>query len=147
LGVFATRIWPAQPAHVVQAEVSRSQLLQHILFVHLYQISLTQVSRCLLHVGSHVKSHFCFLGAATSSWFGPRAASLRHEQPSSKKRSLPSFPRSQTKESLLHVQNQASKQVRPHKHMCCIREHSQTIGPRSQTCLLYPNMNDEGAHL
>jgi hypothetical protein len=75
-GVFATCIWPSRPARVVQAKASYFQLLQHILFVHLYHISLVQVSRCLPHVGSQAKSHFCFLGAAMSSWFAPRAVEL-----------------------------------------------------------------------
>jgi hypothetical protein len=76
-GVFATRMRPARLAQVNQAEVSRSQLIQYILFVQLYQISLVQVSRCLPHVDSQVKNHFCFLEAATRSWFAPPVAEVK----------------------------------------------------------------------
>jgi hypothetical protein len=74
-GVFATCIRPARPARVNQANFSRSQLVQRILFVHLYQIKLAQVSRCLLHID---ESSFV-------SWEQPWAAGLHHEQPSSRK--------------------------------------------------------------
>jgi hypothetical protein len=76
-GVFATCIWPARPARVNQANFSRSQPVQCILFVHLYQINLAQVSQCLPHVDNQVKSQFCFLEAATRSWFAPPAAELQ----------------------------------------------------------------------
>jgi hypothetical protein len=113
---------------VVQAEVSRSQLLQHILFVHLYQISLAQVSRCLPHVGNQVKSHFCFLGAVTSSWFAPRGAELQ------KNGACICFLGARLKSHFCTRKTELQSKS-AHTNICVAsREHSQAVGPRSQTC-------------
>jgi hypothetical protein len=126
--VFATRTRPARLAQVNQAEVSRSQLIQYILFVQLYQISLIQVSRCLPHVDSQVKSHFCFLEAATRSWFAPPAAELQ------KNGACLRFVGARLKSHICTRGTELQNKSSHTNTYVASREHSQASGPRSQTC-------------
>jgi hypothetical protein len=119
---------PARPARVNQAEVSRSQLIQDILFVQLYQISLVQVSQCLPHVDSQVKSHFCFLEAATSSWFAPPAAELQKN--GACLRFLGARLKSHFCTRRTELQNKSSHT----NTYVASRERIQASGPRRQTC-------------
>jgi hypothetical protein len=127
-GVFATRMRPARLARVNRAEVSRSQLIQYILFVQLYQISPVQVSRCLSHVDNQVKSHFCFLKAATRSWFAPPAAELQ------KNGACLRFLGARLKSHFYTRRTEPQNKLRHTNTHVASSERSQASGPRSQTC-------------
>jgi hypothetical protein len=95
------------------------------------QISLAQVSRCLSHVDSQVKSHFCFLGATMSSWFAPRPGELKKNGVCL--RFLEASLKSHFCMRRTELQSKSG-----HTNTCVAsREHSQAVGPRSQTCPIY----------
>jgi hypothetical protein len=98
------------------------------LFVQLYQISPVQVSRCLSHVDNQVKSHFCFLKAATRSWFAPPAAELQ------KNGACLRFLGARLKSHFYTRRTEPQNKLRHTNTHVASSERSQASGPRSQTC-------------